>query len=375
LSEIDPRLERHRPALRYDSQETYRAMSAASCTDNPGNALLDGRGAKIATAGHGLSLAFLTSYPKPSGDDKLDEAPDPQAAARRFQADPAYADRCYGHVAVDGGRTWLQYWFWSYDNPKNLLGFGRHEGDWEVIQVGLGADDKPEVTTFSQHTAGEARSWAQVEKIGEHPVVYVAPLSHANYYEAGAHPYVIGVDNPDGGVEPVFPRVEPFGDWGHWPGRWGSSAGVAASLSGGKLGGRSPASPGRQGMKWDHPAAWHTAAVVRTPFQAIGRVVRQAGRLFYPRLTGLTAQRAAGAVEVAWQLDGKPLHAARRLLVTLHPAGQEDLVLATQAAAIRAAQGSVRVELPTGAPEQLVVRASAYNRLRQRSDPLESPVA
>jgi hypothetical protein len=371
---IDPRLERHRPALRYDSQETYRAMSAASITDNPGNALLDGRGGTIAAAGGGLSLAFLTAYPDPKGDDKLDEAPKPADAARRFQADPAYADRCYGRVAQDGGRTWLQYWFWSYDNPKNLLGFGRHEGDWEVIQVGLGADDEPEVATFSQHTAGEARAWAQVEKVGAHPVVYVAPLSHANYYEAGAHPYLIGVDNPDGRVEAVFPKVEAFGDWGRWIGRWGSSTGVAASVSGGKFGGRSPASPGRQGMKWDHPALWHRAALVRTPFQAFGRVVRSVGRLSYPRLTELSAQRAASSVAVGWRLDGKPLHAASRLLVTLHPAGQEEIVLAGHPVEIKGSHGTADVPLPDGAPAQLVVRASAFNRLRQRSDPLESRV-
>jgi hypothetical protein len=367
---VDPRLERHRPTLRYDSQETCRAMSAASITDNPGNTLLDGRGHTIAAAGSGLSLAFLTAYPDANGDDKLDEAPNPADAARRFQADPAYADRCYGRVTQDGGRTWLQYWFWSYDNPKNLLGFGRHEGDWEVIQVGLGANDEPEVATFSQHTVGEARAWAQVEKVGAHPVVYVAPLSHANYFETGAHPYLIGVDNPDGRVEPVFPRVEPFGDWSRWPGRWGSSRGV----KGGKYGGRSPASPGRQGMKFNHPAVWHRAALVRTPFQAFGRIVRQAGRLTYPRLTELSARRDAASVEIGWRLDGNPLHAARRLLVTLHPAGQEEIVLASRPVAIRGSQGSGEVPLPDGSPAQLVVRASAFNRLRQRSDPLESQV-
>src|SRR4051794_5099340 len=141
MSDLDPRLERHRPALRYDSQETYRAMSPASITDNPGNVLVDGRGTTLATAGAELNLAYLTTYPNPSGDDKLDEAAGPIQAAQHFQADPAYADRCYGRVVKDGGRTWLQYWLWSYANPKNLLGFGRHEGDWEVVQVGLGEDD------------------------------------------------------------------------------------------------------------------------------------------------------------------------------------------------------------------------------------------
>ena len=162
MTELDPRLERHRPALRYDSQEGFRAISAASITDNDGNVLLARDGAVIAHAGAGLSLDFLAAYPPPqqAGDgDKLDEAPDPLSASQKFQADPDYADRCYGRVVSDGDRTWLQYWLWMYDNPKNLLGFGRHEGDWELVQIGLGADDRPEVVTVSAHEGGEARDW------------------------------------------------------------------------------------------------------------------------------------------------------------------------------------------------------------------------
>ena len=376
MSELDPRLARHRPALRYDSQETYRAMSAASITDNPGNTLIDATGKVLARAGEGLSLAFLTSYPGASEGDKLDTAPGPQAAARRMQADPVYADRCYGRVFADGGRTWLQYWLWSYDNPKSLLGFGRHEGDWEMVQVGLGADDQPEVVTCSQHTAGEARDWKDVERIGTHPVIYVATLSHANYFEAGAHPYVVGVDNPDGRADPVFPHVEPFGPWVDWPGRWGSSTGVLSRFTGGgKLGGRSPGSPGRSGMKWKHPANYHRVATVGNVFRKVGRIVRWAGRLTYPRLRSLGARRSGGEIEIAWALDGKWLHAARQLLVTLHAEGAEDLVLASHTIPIKGASGTETVPLPPAAPERLVARASAFNTLRQRSDPLETQVA
>jgi hypothetical protein len=377
MTEPDPRLERHRPALRYDSQEAYRAMSAASITDNEGNALLAGDGAVIARAGEGLSLALLTAYPpprEPDDDDKLDEAPDPLRDARELQGDPAYANRCYGRVQPDGDRTWLQYWLWYYDNPKNLLGFGRHEGDWEMVQVGLGDGDVPEVVTISAHEGGEARDWDRVEKLGVHPVVFVAPFSHANYFEAGAHPYLIGVDNPDGEVDHVLPRVEPFGAWETWPGRWGSSTGVLARFSRGRLGGRSPASPGCQGQKWEHPDAWHRRAQLATPFRKIGRGVRAVGTLTYPRLESISARMAAEGVDVEWELGRGPFRGASQLLVTVHPAQREEELLVSHAAPIRGRSGVVKVPLPGPPAGDLVVRASAYNRLRQRSDPRQDTV-
>ena len=105
MTEPDPRLERHRPALRYDSQEPFRAMSAASITDHRGNTLLGRDGSVLARAGEGLSLEYLGRYPTgtPDARDRLDTAPDPIEAARELQADPRYADRCYGRVVPDGG--------------------------------------------------------------------------------------------------------------------------------------------------------------------------------------------------------------------------------------------------------------------------------
>ena len=114
----------------------------------------------------------------------------------------------YGRVARDGGRTWLQYWFWLYYNPKHLFGFGKHEGDWEMIQIGLGEDVKPEVASFAQHNSGEARPWKKgamdfAEDDPNRPVVYVAPFSHASYFKAGSQPYVLGLDDPRGDGPPA----------------------------------------------------------------------------------------------------------------------------------------------------------------------------
>ena len=376
MSALDPRLERHRPALVYDPQEAYRAMSAASITDHDENLLRRRKGAVVARAGAGLSLALLSTYDVEDGD-RLDEVGDPLAAARRFQGEAAYRERVYGRVKEDAGRLWLQYWLWSYYNPKHLLGLGKHEGDWELVQIGLDDDGRPEVATYSQHEGGEARSWDKLKRHqGDHPIVYVAPLSHACYFEPGAHPYVIGVDHPDGSLPPVLPHVEPFGAWEDWTGRWGASTGVGSRFLDGRLagrfGGRSPASPGRQGMKWEHPTAWHLRARAATPFRSARRVVRAAGTVTYPKLLAIDARREGDRVLVDYRLDPAPQRRASRLLVTLHRPDREPQLLATCPEKIEGTEGTVDVPLAAGVEGEVVVRASAYNVLRQRSDPLET---
>ena len=364
---IDPRLEKHKPALVYDPQEGYRAMSAASITDHRENALKRGNGSIVSRAGAGLSLALLTAYDVRDGD-RLDEVGDNLRATRRFQGDPAYRERVYARLKTDGGRTWLQYWLWCYYNPKHLLGLGKHEGDWEVVQVGLGAGDEPEVATYSQHASGEAREWEDVRCQGDHPIVYVAPLSHACYFEAGAHPYPVGVDNPDDSLPPILPRLEEFGAWASWSGRWGNSVGVG----GGKFGGRSPASPGRQGQKWDRPAQWHKAARATKPVRGASRAVRQAGKATYPKLLAVEARRQGDRVLVDYRLDPAPQRRASRLLVTLHRPGEEAELLASCPEKLSGSSGTVDVPVPPNVEGDVVVRASAYNALRQRSDPLET---
>jgi hypothetical protein len=368
MTQLDPRLEKHRPALVYDPQEAYRAMSAASITDYRGNALKRESGAIVSRAGAGLSLALLSVYDVKNGD-RIDEANDYLDASRHFQGDPGYRERVYGRVKEDGDRVWLQYWLWCYYNPKHLLGFGRHEGDWEVVQIGLDGDT-PDVLTYSQHSEAEAKDWDKARHQGDHPIVYVAPLSHACYFEPGAHPYLLGVDNPDDSLEPVLPRVEPFGAWSGWSGRWGASRGVV----GGRFGGRSPASPGRQGAKWDHPATWHARSRAATPLRQSRKVVRFAGKATYPKLESISARREGDRIAVDYVTDPAPQRRATRLLVTLHPPEQDELVLASCPEELSGTEGTVDVPVPEGVEGDLIVRASAYNPLRQRSDPLETTV-
>ncbi|MHB8860021.1 MAG: hypothetical protein ACYC6Z_11175 [Thermoleophilia bacterium] len=85
-------------------------------------------------------------------------------------------------------RTVIQYWFCYYYN--DFWDFldkwsGKHEGDWEMIQVGLDDHLKPEDAVYSQHTGGEMRTWDQVNKSPDNPdrpLVYVSSGGHANYF-------------------------------------------------------------------------------------------------------------------------------------------------------------------------------------------------
>ena len=65
-------------------------------------------------------------------------------------------------------RIVLQYWLFYYDNPLLLppTPFGTfwqsHEGDWEVVNVVLDADEQPLEAAYSQHSSGRRQAWAAV---------------------------------------------------------------------------------------------------------------------------------------------------------------------------------------------------------------------
>jgi hypothetical protein len=159
-----------------------------------------------------------------------------------------YARRVRG----SDGRTWLQYWFLYATNAQDrgIVRTGRHEGDWEVVQVALGRDGRPRDATFAQHSWAEACPWRGV--------VYVANGSHASYPRAGEHgrPWPDPDDFADGRGRAVRPEVRPFGAWARWPGRWGRSE--AAWVPGEQSSPRGPAF--QDGGPWRDPAEFHTRA-------------------------------------------------------------------------------------------------------------------
>ena len=147
MTEATDLLQRHRPVVRYDSQEVYFADSAAIWTNASGNVLRRDTGEIIAVASPAgdqqqLGLDFLAEHSYPGGapvlaDDVIsDPARDYAAQAATLHQQSRYRNRMYGHaVTGSDGRLWLQYWFFYFYNDYNLLGplvhAGLHEGDWE----------------------------------------------------------------------------------------------------------------------------------------------------------------------------------------------------------------------------------------------------
>ncbi len=110
-----------------------------------------------------------------------------------------YASVVYASARANTGRraatlpTILQYWFfypidWWQSTLRRPAIEQFHEGDWESVTIALARDGTPQLVGYSQHGAGQRRSWAATPRAGDHPVVYVARGSHANYFAPGRHP-------------------------------------------------------------------------------------------------------------------------------------------------------------------------------------------
>jgi hypothetical protein len=372
-------LERHRPFLRYDPQEAFRACSARVLTDVDGARLMREDGAVIKMTGaarNALKLEDLRKYPRgerEAAGDRIAAAAAGHGMPPLLQSHPHYRNRAYGRVARERETRWLQYWFWLYHNHKSLFGWGNHEGDWEMVQIRLGPDDRPVSASYSQHAHGETRPWKDVEKWDEdpnHPVVYLAPFSHAAYFRAETHYYGSGVDNPAADGPGVLPELEPFGDWVGWPGRWGGDLG--RMILGTRVGG-SPRSPGCQAHYRD-PAAFERRQG-RRPWSAailvLSKVLYRLGALLVPREPVIERVELDGDVRVAYACPRTLLRRPRHVVITVHDADDPE----QRVVALVQLRGrnflpvlACEVSLPlTDDVSRCFVRVSVYNRLRQRS--------
>jgi hypothetical protein len=114
-------------------------------------------------------------------------------------------DRAKSYVTVENkpGVVTIQYWyFYPYNGPGRFevclsshiceqiqIGtVGRHEGDWEHVDVDVLPSGAVADVRLSRH-GDEVRAIDQVAWEGSHPVVYSAFYSHAHYPSAGTQYY------------------------------------------------------------------------------------------------------------------------------------------------------------------------------------------
>ena len=105
----------------------------------------------------------------------------------------------YHRTVREGNILNLQYWFfYAYNDWGNGYGgFNDHEGDWEGFHVFFKLDagrpiEPPSHVCFLGHDSRMTKEWAHpdVERIGTHPVIYVAAGSHASYPQPKLYPLV-----------------------------------------------------------------------------------------------------------------------------------------------------------------------------------------
>jgi hypothetical protein len=118
--------------------------------------------------------------------------------------------RYHGHVVRQDGWIVLQYWlFYAFNDWRsNFSGANDHEADWEKVFVYLSESEsgevRPEWAAYAAHEeTGDdlRRRWddPELEKVEEHPVVYVCAGSHASRYSRGEYL-----------TELAFPLPRPF---------------------------------------------------------------------------------------------------------------------------------------------------------------------
>jgi len=162
----------------------------------------------------------------------------------------------YVHVVQTASSTVIQYWlFYIYNNgPLN-----DHQGDIEVIEVFLDNAGNPKQLLLSQHGSGQNAGWGDVEKVDDHPVVYVAQGSHANYFRSyqgkmGLESDVVGNDGKT--IMPADLNLVMLTDqgWLNFPGRWGYW-GTEQEVALGQAGPYGPVF-NQDGIRWAQPEAY-----------------------------------------------------------------------------------------------------------------------
>src|SRR5918992_657627 len=158
---------------------------------------------------------------------------------------------------------WLQYWMlFEYNaQDRGIFRTGRHEGDWEMIQLRL-RRGRPVQAVYAQHSGAESCGFRWAARGGQRPVVFLARGSHASYFVTGLRDRMWPDPNDvaDGDGLRVRPRVvritESRPAWMRYRGRWGDTR---AGWVPGEM--DSPRGPAFQPKgRWTNPEGWAAAA-------------------------------------------------------------------------------------------------------------------
>jgi len=365
-------LKRHLPVLSYDSQGSFMADSPAILTNRiaPGgeaNTLKRANGSVVATAAGGrrlprLGLDFL-GWPQyadgaeAAPSDFLDAVgPDYVLAAREMHRGD-FADHVYGHaIRADDGGWWLQYWFFYLFNDKAFVGFGLHEGDWEMVQVRLDSDEQPREMAFAQHTHGQRCAWKTLSLHDENrPVVFVARGSQASYPFPGKHSAPVIPDYADGKGPRVagatLDVINPDDPgWAGWPGRWGSTR------ARNRLESDSPRGPAHQD-KWGDPATFHEECDEVERRRAAPRTALRAAPEGPPQ-PDITARREGDRAVISYRVPQAQGQSPPVKLVVTIDSPDDSLPPATYAFPVEGAGGELEHPVPLE-DKPYVVRATA----------------
>ena len=357
-------LRRHRPALRYDSQEAFRPLAVEAVLGSELRRFPRVRAALSGDDRRLLTLDQLRGGSRLARFDRLVAPAPPMENARRLQADDRYSNTVYGEVVRTPERIHLRYWLFFFYARETLLGSSRHQGNWQLVEVTLDAASLYPSAVTSTHTAKNERadpmldvSWRRCQPrcapACRHPVIHVALFTHHCHFEPGMRGSFIpfATDSTDGGADVGLPRVLPLGAWKDWPGRWGASR-------------NSPSFPGRRSAL--SPRRFMRQAKRHRPIRR-RRLWRLAAR-HAPSMPVIAAVAPeGGSVLVSWRVGRRLRRRGRWLLLTAHYGQAPAPPTCERVVRIRGRDGRTRIVVPERGCDDVVVRASVFNHMRQRS--------
>jgi len=397
----DELLTRFAPRLHFDALERWRPCLADAYTAH--STFLDAAGEALDGSPPAEPAMLANLEELKSRLDPLSDGPDPDSLRRSNELlatfgeeqDLSTAGTCYGRLVHGGpGAIFLQYWLFYPDNPC-VLPPGRHDGDWELVQLRLresGAEWEATHATLAGHGKPVTRTFRSTDG---GPDVFVAIDSHASYFVAGAHPMLPLSDVCTPASPAATPAVAPIPvapdkvDWAHWHGRWGIDRGPGTWLALrlglrrtpsfmrrlNKVGaGESPPSPGRQGASWSRPRAFQARGTQRRGTNvSIQRLAHFIGRLTWPKREPEVTVRAVApnSYEIETSSAGHFARRVTRVSVSFMETRPDGSRRALAMQSVPAGRVAGPFEIAHDGP--LTWRAAGYNRLRQRGEPIAGP--